>query len=93
MVRKNDPWVKFQNVSVGYNYAIGITTNGLLFSYGLNDRGQLGLGDYFDRKQFTMVEFLKENGEKMKEISCGNKHAISRTTNGKVYTWGMGFYG
>lgn len=93
MVRKNDPWVKFQNVSVGYDYAIGLTTNGLLFSYGLNDRGQLGQADYFNRNQFTLIEYLKENGEKMAEVSCGNKHAIGKTANGKVYTWGMGFYG
>lgn len=93
MVAKNDPWVKFQNISVGYNYAVGLTTNGMLFSYGKNDRGQLGHGDYSDRKQFELVESLKENGEKVTEVSCGNKHVIAKSANGKVYTWGMGFYG
>ncbi len=93
MVMKNDPWAKFQNISLGCNFAIGLTTNGLLLSYGVNDRGQLGHGDYINRKEFILIEQLKENGDKMKEVSCGNKHAIARTANGKIYTWGMGFYG
>jgi len=40
-----------------------------------------------------LIESLKELGEKVTEVSCGNKHAIAKSANGKVYTWGMGFYG
>lgn len=93
MVKANDSWVKFQNISCGYDYAIALTTNGLLFSYGMNDNGQLGLGDLKEREIFTMVEKLKDLGEKTMEVSCGYKHVVCRTANGKVYSWGLGSCG
>lgn len=93
MVKSNDDWIKFENISCGIDYAIAVTTNGLLFSYGENEKGQLGQGDYKRREIFTLIESFKDIGEKTVEVSCGHKHAISRTANGKVYTWGMGTYG
>ena len=93
LVKTNDPWLKFANISCGYGYAIALTINGILFSYGGNDKGQLGHGDLNDRNIFTLIESLREAGEKITEISCGNKHAVCKTANGKVYTWGQGSRG
>jgi predicted nucleic acid-binding protein len=93
LMQMNEKWLKFQNVSCGYDYAIGLTENGILFSYGKNDYGQLGQGDNYDRDIFSIIESLKDQGEKITEVSCGNKHAVCKTANGKAYTWGMGKFG
>lgn len=85
--------IKFMNVSCGYGFAIALSTNGLLFSSGENQYGQLGLGDSYEREDFHLIEHFKEVGEKVTEISCGAKHSIAKTTNGKVFTWGLGNYG
>ena len=37
-----------------------------------------------------MIEHLKAEGEKVTSVSCGFKHAICKTSLGKVYTWGWG---
>jgi hypothetical protein len=45
----SDPGVKFSNISCGHNFAIALATNGLLYSYGDNQNGQLGHGDTLER--------------------------------------------
>ena len=36
------------------------------------------------------MNFFKEVGVKITEVACGGHHAICKTTNGRVYTWGLG---
>ena len=45
----------------------------MLYSFGLNDRGQLGLGDTKVRWSPTLVESLSH--VKIKHVSCGSSHA------------------
>jgi myosin-5 len=91
--RISDPMVSFSQISVGMNFAIALTTNGLLYSNGSNHSGQLGLGDQKERKSFHLIESLRDYGEKTVEISCGYQHSICKTATGKVFTWGSGAHG
>jgi alpha-tubulin suppressor-like RCC1 family protein len=88
-----DSNVVFSQVSCGQNFAIALTNNGLLYSRGGNSCGQLGLGDLTDREEFTLVDSLRDYGEKTVEISCGHQHAACKTATGKVFTWGSGLQG
>jgi alpha-tubulin suppressor-like RCC1 family protein len=45
-------WVKN---AVGYNHSIAIKSNGTIWAWGLNNSGQLGLGDNNNRNTLTMV--------------------------------------
>jgi alpha-tubulin suppressor-like RCC1 family protein len=85
--------VAFSHVSVGHNFAFALSNSGLLYGFGENKTGQLGLGDMRDRESFTLLESLKEYGEKATEISCGHQHSICKTASGKVFTWGAGDHG
>lgn len=40
-----------------------------------------------------MVSCLREIGERIDSIECGFRHAIARSTLGKVYTWGWNGHG
>lgn len=48
-IRISSPQIKFRDISCGYGFAVGLTENGLLLSYGQNEMGQLGLDDFNDR--------------------------------------------
>lgn len=85
-----EPGIKFANISCGMGFAIALTENGMLYSSGENSHGQLGLGDTYERDSFVFIEQFKIIGEKIREISCGHKHAICKSANGKVFTWGLG---
>ena len=88
-----DSNISFSQVSCGQNFAIALTCNGLLYSRGTNNYGQLGLGDLRSREEFTLIDSLKDYGEKTVEISCGHQHSACKTATGKVFTWGSGLQG
>ena len=80
--------IKIASLAVGNDFAIFVTNTGLLYSKGTNGYGELGHGDTVARPKLTLVRYLREQGEKVVEVSCGFKHSICRTALNKVYTWG-----
>nr|BAI63634.1 myosin10 [Tetrahymena thermophila] len=84
------PKITIKDVSCGHKFVMILSNSGLLFSYGENKEGQLGLGDLNPRKIPTLVYCLRDAGEKISQIDCGFKHTICKTSLGKVYTWGWG---
>lgn len=82
--------IYIEEVSVGFDFTIVLASSGLLYSYGKNSEGQLGLGDYKDRTSFELVNYLKKIGEKIGGVSCGFNHCLAKTSLGKVFSWGSG---
>ncbi|MGQ4834712.1 MAG: RCC1 domain-containing protein [Candidatus Asgardarchaeia archaeon] len=68
-------WIDTINeVKVQYTEIISERTLGYtLWTTGLNDYGQLGLGDASDRDHFTQVEVSNT----WKKVSCGDRHTIA----------------
>lgn len=62
-----------------------ITTTGELYSWGHNDKYQLGLNDTTDRVYPTLVP-----GVTVKAVSAGADHAAALSTGGDILTWGDG---
>ena len=73
-----------KEISCGYNHVFMIKNDGTVWACGLNDKGQLGLGDTTNRNTFTQVP----NMNNVKEIKCGAKHTILLKNDGTV--WGCG---
>ena len=87
-VRDNS--TKFVSLSCGTDYSIALSSNGLLFGHGLNNFGQLGVGDTCDRGDgFTMLRYFKEHGDKMVQVSCGHAHSLAKSSSGKLFAWGL----
>lgn len=84
---------KITNISCGLRFLIAITDNGLVYSTGENNEGQLGLGDKKPRKELNLVERFVQLKEKVAEVSCGLGHTIARTSSWKVFVWGYGANG
>jgi myosin V len=48
------------------------------------------LGHNYPREIPELISTLRDMGEKIDTVECGYKHAIAKSTLGKVYTWGWG---
>ena len=73
-------------ISCGWQHTLAVTSNGFLYSWGLNINGQLGLGDYTDRDTPTFVESMI--GQNIVKVAAGHSHSAMITDSNKLYTWG-----
>lgn len=60
-----------------------------MFAWGLNNWGQLGIGDRFNTSVPKRIKDLDPiEGDYVVEIAGGEHHSIARTKDGLVYCWG-----
>jgi alpha-tubulin suppressor-like RCC1 family protein len=60
-----------------------------VYSFGEdNSDGQLGLGHTYPTEYPELIQCLKDIGERIDSIECGYRHAIAKSSLGKIYTWG-----
>lgn len=79
----------FSSIAAGDFHTCGITTNGALYCWGLNDRGQLGDGTNTDRKLPTRVSGnLTFSSVTASGKSQLGSHTCALTTTGSAYCWG-----
>lgn len=74
-------WLTF---SLGANHTLGIKANGTLWSWGKNDLGQLGLGDYLNRK--AAVQIGTDNN--WVSVSAGYAFSLGIKSDGTLWGWG-----
>jgi hypothetical protein len=67
---------------------MGINLHGILFAWGKNKEGLLGLG-----YNITEIDYPTEILANIKELSISENHAVSIDFDGEVYSWGSGKYG
>ncbi len=83
------PSGEIKKISTSGNHSVAIINDGVndhLYTWGLNDHGQLGLGDEDDRLVPTEVDGLPD-GE-ISQVSLGVKFSAVLIDN-SVYTWGL----
>ncbi|MCD5348388.1 hypothetical protein [Agromyces sp. S2-1-8] len=76
----------FVGLDAGETYSLGWTADGRLYSWGANDRGQLGLGD--DAPRTVPTQVIMPEGAQVARASAGINTSIAVTTTGEAYTWG-----
>lgn len=80
-------------LGAGYAFSVVATELGHVYSWGFNDKFQLGFGHRYPCipspvRVSSIPENLHING-----ISCGQGHTIARTESGECLSWGMGIFG
>ena len=78
------------DIFCGNQHSFYINDKHQLFAWGLNNHGQLGVGNKFDQSAPTRVRDLDPyEGDYVVEVAGGEHHSIARTKNGLVYCWGL----
>ena len=81
-------------IAAGYSHSLALTADGSVYSWGLNDYGQLGDGAVAMRTTPAPVKLA--DGTPLTHIiaiSGGNSHSLALTADGKVYAWGFNVNG
>uniref|UniRef100_A0A672KSH3 Probable E3 ubiquitin-protein ligase HERC4 n=1 Tax=Sinocyclocheilus grahami TaxID=75366 RepID=A0A672KSH3_SINGR len=80
--------IPLAQISAGGDHSFVLSLSGVVFGWGKNSAGQLGLGDTTDRHVPTAVNSL--NRKKTVSISCGAEHTATLSKGGTVFTFGSG---
>ncbi|MCL2323318.1 MAG: hypothetical protein FWC47_14595, partial [Oscillospiraceae bacterium] len=75
-------------VEFGHKYSILLDDLGYIYATGINDSGQLGMGNTTNLTIFTQIPLPQ--GVVIKDISAGARTAYALSSNGDLYAWGYG---
>ncbi len=95
----NPPQAPFIAIYQNFRSFFAITEDGDVYSWGKNAYGELGHGDLVSRPVATLIEFFREKGLKVKEISCGRNCTLDYSQtyficdDGAIYACGYNAYG
>ena len=86
--------VPIARVACGKNHSAAVTASGDVYAWGLNDCGQLGLGQAASKNQTTPAKVEALSGIGVTQLSCGEYHTLALTAEGEVYScgWGGSFF-
>lgn len=80
----------WKQVDCGFSHTAAIKTDGRLWIWGKNSRGQLGTNDTIDRSTPVTIFSSATN---WKQVSCGAYHTAAIKYDGTLWTWGWNLYG
>eukprot|EP00727_Mastigamoeba_balamuthi_P006716 m51a1_g2665 putative ultraviolet-b receptor uvr8-like (543) ;mRNA; r:702194-704507 len=83
--------LRVTQVSAGGAFALALTSEGAVWSWGANSRGQLGLGDTSPRDAPEPVRV--PGGHAVASVASGGQHALAVTEGGGVVAFGSNRYG
>jgi alpha-tubulin suppressor-like RCC1 family protein len=90
-----DSGKRIVGISAGAQWNAARDSDGLLYVWGRNDQGQLGLGEesmgdvYSSERYPRLIGMLAAENIKMDMHNCGSAHMLAIARNGAVYSWGM----
>lgn len=83
LVTNDSNW---KEVKIKGSHALALKKDGTLWTWGGNEFGQLGLGNYNNSDIPTQIGFDKN----WKSISAGNSNSFAIKTDGTLWSWGRG---
>jgi alpha-tubulin suppressor-like RCC1 family protein len=82
------PWTQ---VAAGYNFSLALCADGLLYTWGGNQEGQLGDGTKTNLP--APVALAPPAGQSWTQLAGGFWSSAALCSDGSLYTWGNNFYG
>ena len=91
-IKKNIPNnKKVLTVNNGYDHVLILDLNKNVYSFGMNETMQLGLGDHEYRDNPTLIDTVKNI--KFKIISAGRNHSMIVSEKNQLFSFGWGRWG
>ena len=86
-----------RHIAVGDGHALAVTNDGYVYSWGMNNNGQLGRGkDAPSTSDGNPTLVVKNDGEVLSNVEyvyAGEYASYAVTKSGQVYAWGLSIYG
>jgi len=81
-------------ISCGHNHNLILRRDGKLYSWGLNQAGQLGDQTWVNQNRPVSV-FMEGalNGTVITQVSAGDSHSLALANDGRIFAWGDNFSG
>lgn len=76
----------------GLGHDIILTRKGIVYGFGLNEDGQLGLGNEENQDKLQKIDFFIKKYIRITQISCGRDHSLFLTSQNDVYGCGFNSY-
>ncbi|MDR3345618.1 MAG: hypothetical protein LBS73_00430 [Campylobacteraceae bacterium] len=85
---------KIVSIAAGKFHSLALDSEGRVWASGVNDDGQLGLGNTNNQTSFQPVTIsgLSPNA-KIISISAGSRHSLALDSEGRVWATGYNYYG
>ncbi len=80
----------FSSITIGAKHTIAIDNNYVLWGWGYNFYGQLGVNSTVSRRTPVSIQGAKKT---FCQIKSGNNHTVGIDKNGQIWGWGYNFYG
>ena len=80
--------VNFVHVSAGYGFSVALGSDGSLYSWGDNSRGQLGRAVTSNTPANRPNKVEAPAGITFVQASAGGSHVVALSSDGNIYTWG-----
>ena len=78
-------------VVCGLNHTVCVSADGeTIWAFGDGDYGKLGLGNTTAKSTPSKIDTLCNVG--IKKVCCGTQYTVALTKDGRVFTWGQGWY-
>ena len=86
--------INIESISTGKNFAILLSSNGICYGVGSNEKGELGMIEDITFCEIPQeITNLTQFNERIIQVRCGFKHSICLSVTGKTYTWGNNTFG
>lgn len=76
------------SITAGSYHSFLLARDGTVFAVGLNNFGQLGLGDFEDRLVAEAVPAETWQGEQIVALAAGEHHSVALCASGRVFVFG-----
>lgn len=84
-------------IAAGLAFTLALTSDGVLHSWGRNDKGQLGQGAGLSVDIYAMEALPRPiesqlEGRRVTKIAAGHSHAAAITADGELFIWGSNIF-